>query len=82
MQAMSGASEKHYKRANGNKQGLVTKEVEQGEVMKKFMLRYEGSVVWALSLIFEHPRFKTGSHRSLNLIVVIPGSICRLHLHK
>ena len=36
--------------SNGNKQGLMTNEVEQGEVMKLCILTYEGSVVWALSL--------------------------------
>ena len=68
--------------SNGNKQGLMTNEVEQGEVMKVCILTHEGSVVWALSLRSERSGFKTCSHRSLNLVLVIPGSTSQLHLHK
>ena len=50
--------------------------------MKVCILTHEGSVVLALSLRSERSGIKTFSHRSLNLVLVIPGSTSQLHLHK
>ena len=51
-------------------------------VMTKFIAYWRqcGPVVRALALRSGDPGFKTGSDRSLNLILVVPGSTSQLHL--